>query len=48
MKKPTDEEIYAQIDACENSDCSGMSYEDGVKAALEWALGLNNDTPVEE
>jgi len=41
------EEIYEQIDACENSDNFGMTYEDGVKATLEWILGYSNDKPIE-
>jgi len=42
--QPTDKEIYAQIDRAnidvENgTSYGGMSYEEGVKAALEWILG---------
>ena len=41
-------EIQAEIDACEYSDFSGMSYEDGVKAALEWVIGNMNEKPITE
>lgn len=41
-------EIREQIDACENSDMSGMSYEDGVKYALEWVIMDSDEKPIEE
>jgi len=45
----TKEEIYEQLDeAMENEDCCrGMTYIEGVKAALEWAIGDVEETPVE-
>lgn len=48
MTKVTEKEIYEQIDkANENIESGegyhGMSYEDGVKAALEWVL--NGEEP---
>lgn len=51
MVTRTEKEIYDQIDkANENIESGdgfhGMSYEDGVKAALEWVLGMD-DAPME-
>ncbi len=49
--KRTEKEIYELIDQAneriENGDLyTGMSYEDGVKDALEWILG-GEDRPLE-
>lgn len=41
------EEARAQIDQG-GSRFSGMSYEQGVVAALEWALGQNDEIPYPE
>ena len=43
------DEIYAMIDLANDTDgkCSGMSYEEGVKNALEWALGQVDEEPIE-
>lgn len=47
----TRDEIHDQIDKA-NEDpgfCSGMSYTDGVKAALEWVLGETDEpAPMED
>ena len=45
-------EIYEQIDEASekinNGECSSfMSYEDGVKNALEWVLKNTNEKPIE-
>lgn len=56
MDQPTKKEIEAIIDQCsdlENSNESmypGMTYEQGVKAALEWRdgnYGQFNESPLE-
>lgn len=36
--------IYDQIDISYEKDYSGMSYAEGVRAALEWVLG-DSDAP---
>lgn len=43
------EEIYAMIDLANDTDgnCSGMSYEEGVKNALEWVLCQVDEEPIE-
>jgi len=43
----TKDEAYEIIDACENSDLPGMSYEEGVISALLWMIGDINETPIE-
>jgi len=45
----TQEEINHQIDvATDNPDMyPGMSYADGIKAALEWVLGYTDENPTE-
>lgn len=46
--KPTEEAIDAVLNECAErinsgeSKFSGMSYEDGVKAAIEWVLGYGD------
>lgn len=50
--KPKDSEIYNQIDAAKDAienggKYFGMTYEDGVKAALEWIL-TGQDKPMED
>ena len=45
--RPTDAEIQEQIDASYESDMYGMSYEEGVRYALEWVLG-GDDKPIED
>lgn len=45
----TQYEIEEMLDLAENSeDFLGMSYGDGVKAALEWALGYISEPPFDE
>ena len=51
--KPTEAEMHEQIDAAneaiENgSKYPGMSYEDGVKASLEWAMGETTEKPMKQ
>jgi len=51
--KPTETETHEQIDIahCERDNGSkfpGMSYEDGVIAALEWVLGIVSTKPMDE
>lgn len=48
--KPTDEEIYEQMDEASTNrgNYFGMSYEDGVIAALEWAVGDTDVKPMDE
>ena len=43
----TIEEISEQIDATEDSNNFGMSYEDGVKYALEWVIEQTDEKPIE-
>jgi hypothetical protein len=51
MKTP--EEIQELIDQArkiafeEGTKFSGMSYEEGIVAALEWALGITDENPLE-
>ena len=40
-------EIQEQIDRSYESDMHGMSYEEGVRYALEWVLG-NDAKPIED
>ena len=45
----TEKEIYDQIDLTYEKDFSGMSYAEGVRAALEWILEENpSSTPMED
>jgi hypothetical protein len=49
----TTDQMYNEIDratsAQENGEgFRGMSYEDGVKAALEWATGDTEDKPMDD
>lgn len=53
MSTPTKEEIHAQIDAAsdvanddDNAGMFGMSYEEGVRDALEWAI-CGGEPPIE-
>lgn len=51
--KPTEKEMHEQIDLAnegiENgSKFSGMTFEDGVKMALEWAMGDSKQKPMDE
>lgn len=52
--KRTEEEIYDVIDACIESENTGeskypaMTYEQGVRAALEWVNGDTDDNPMED
>jgi hypothetical protein len=48
-----DKEIYAEIDKANNNiengeGFYGMSYEDGVKAALEWISGITDVKPMDD
>lgn len=52
-KERTDMEIVEQIDEAmtardEGGRYNGMTYEEGVIAALEWVAGHNNDKPMED
>lgn len=45
----TDEEISNVIDWCyeaneKGSHYTGMSYEDGIRAAIDWLTGYNDDS----
>ena len=47
------DEIYNEIDRATEKQYSGegfhgMTYEDGVKAALEWAMGDVEDKPMDD
>ena len=50
MSRPTDEEIQDEADKAtdihrnEESKLRGMTYEEGVAAALEWVLGDSDYT----
>ena len=51
MSKPTDEEMEAECDKTYDADENGsawpgMSYEQGVRAALDWVLGNSDDPPI--
>lgn len=52
--KPTDEEIDAVMNECSeriddgDSKYPGMSYEQGVQAALDWMRGLTPNSPMED
>lgn len=48
--KPTDKEIEAQIGEAidQNGRYPGMSYEDGVRDALDWVLGNEPNPPLDE
>lgn len=49
-----EKEIYDQLDQANSnidegtSAFSGMTYEEGVKAALEWILNKDSDAPMDE
>ena len=50
----TRSELYDQIDRATAltidgvSSVPGMTYEEGVRAALEWAIGDTDELPIEE
>jgi len=50
----SEQEIQDQIAAAEDSVATGesrwpgMSYEDGVSAALRWCIGESDDVPMED
>lgn len=51
MKKVKDlKEIDAQIGECMDNPNAfpGMSYVEGVQAALEWVIGLTDTAPMED
>ncbi len=48
MATPTEDEMRKQIDLTSENNYDGMTYADGVRAALEWALGDTTETPFEE
>jgi len=54
ITKPTDEQIQDALDTAfdnlDNDGCPfpGMSYTEGVKAALGWVTGQTDDTPWED
>ena len=43
-------EIFEQIDRATetNGNMHGMTYEEGVKEALLWAMGESQDKPIED
>ncbi len=47
----TDDEIHNVLDWCLENDgrshYPGMSYEQGVEAALLWVTGQNDESPIE-
>lgn len=54
MPKPTEDQVDEQLNrAYESKDeggtrCRGMTYEDGVIAAIEWIRGNQDDAPMED
>ena len=48
MTERSEIEIRNQIDLANDPKFFGMSYEDGVKAALEWVLGDCEEKPMDE
>lgn len=52
-KRPTDDEIGEEINLAVKkqdeggSNWPGMSYEDGVQAALDWVLDADKERPME-
>jgi len=44
----TEEEIREQLNEAGKKDFEGLSYSDGVKAALEWVLGDEDISPMED
>ena len=52
--KPIDKDIEKIIDECRDlidkgkSKFRGMTYEEGVKAALEWVTGMDVPDPMED
>lgn len=50
MERPNDKEIENQMWKAveEKGKYSGMSYEEGVEAALRWVLGESEDLPMED
>lgn len=52
MKLETEilEELSQADDVLDSGESKffGMTYEEGVKAALEWVLGYTNDRPMED
>ena len=41
-------EINKMIDRCDESDLTGMTYEEGVKTALEWVSEQSDEEPIED
>lgn len=50
MPRPTNAEINEQIALSIETDGKlfGMTYEQGVREALEWVLGLTEEKPIPE
>lgn len=52
--KVSEKDIDAVIDQCIQVDATGdtrfpaMTYEQGVKYALEWVLGISDDHPLQD
>lgn len=49
----TDDEVDTVIEECYNSEAEGskfpgMSYEQGVKAGIEWLVGDSDQNPMED
>jgi hypothetical protein len=50
VMRPDDDEIMEQADKASEStkNLSGMTYQEGVEAALRWVLGEFSDPPMED
>lgn len=50
MIERTEEEIQEMADkAADNKrNWSGMTYQEGVRAALDWVIGNTTDSPIED
>ena len=54
MARPSDKEIQSEVNKArdieyddDNQGCFGMTYEQGVSAALDWVLGDTDEKPIE-
>lgn len=53
MVKPTQQQIDKQLNLADKgfergTSFPGMSYEEGVKNAIEWIMGYTQDAPLDE
>jgi len=46
MARPSASQIQEQIDASFDKDFSGMTYAEGVRAALDWVTGESDEEPM--